>query len=160
MSEHQDVLELLREKGEFVKYGPILEELLSKTANELKESGKFNSVEEFYDNLATDKDLQDSVLVYMDELMKEYTVQDDNSSTEGFPDGSSMELGEYEQKAVTLLDQIKVGILSGELNMKELFDEVDTDVKYTIGLKYNVLTIEEYGLLGALLRYRSAKKTL
>lgn len=155
MSERQNALELLRENEEFMKCGPVLEELLDKIASKLIESGEFNSIEEFYNLLATDKDLQDRTLVSIDELMKEYVSQDDD-----LPNKELVKLGEYEQKAINLLDQIKEGILSGELNMKELFEEVNTDVKYAIGLKYNVLTVEEYGLLGALLRYRSAKKKL
>lgn len=155
MSEKEIALEQLRGKEEFMKCGPVLEEILDKTASKLIKSGEFNSIEEFYNLLATDKDLQDSVLVNINELMKEYVSQDDY-----LPNKELVKLGEYEQKAINLLDQIKEGILSGELNMKELFEEVNTDVKYTIGLKYNVLTVEEYGLLGALLKYRSAKKKL
>lgn len=155
MSERQNALEQLRGKEEFMKCGPVLEEILDKTASKLIKSGEFNSVEEFYNLLANDKDLQDRVLVNVNELMKEYVSQDD-----GLPNKELVKLGEYEQKAINLLDQIKEGVLSGELNMKELFEEVNTDVKYTIGLKYNVLTVEEYGLLGALLKYRSAKKKL
>lgn len=155
MSEKEITLEQLRGKEEFMKCGPVLEEILDKTASKLIESGEFNSVEEFYNLLANDKDLQDRVLVNVNELMKEYVSQDDY-----LPNKELVKLGEYEQKAINLLDQIKEGVLSGELNMKELFEEVNTDVKYTIGLKYNVLTVEEYGLLGALLKYRSAKKKL
>lgn len=155
MSEKEIALEQLRGKEEFMKCGPVLEEILDKTASKLIESGEFNSVEEFYNLLANDKDLQDRVLVNVNELMKEYVSQDDY-----LPNKELVKLGEYEQKAINLLDQIKEGVLSGELNMKELFEEVNTDVKYTIGLKYNVLTVEEYGLLGALLKYRSAKKKL
>ena len=155
MSEKGIALEQLRGKEEFMKCGPVLEEILDKTASKLIKSGEFNSVEEFYNLLANDKDLQDRVLVNVNELMKEYVSQDD-----GLPNKELVKLGEYEQKAINLLDQIKEGVLSGELNMKELFEEVNTDVKYTIGLKYNVLTVEEYGLLGALLKYRSAKKKL
>lgn len=155
MSKKEIALEQLRGKEEFMKCGPVLEEILDKTASKLIKSGEFNSIEEFYNLLATDKDLQDRVLVNINELMKEYVSQDDY-----LPNKELVKLGEYEQKAINLLDQIKEGILSGELNMKELFGEVNTDVKYTIGLKYNVLTVEEYGLLGALLKYRSAKKKL
>lgn len=155
MSEKEIALEKLRGKEEFMKCGPVLEEILDKTVSKLIKSGEFNSIEEFYNLLATDKDLQDRVLVNINELMKEYVSQDDY-----LPNKELVKLGEYEQKAINLLDQIKEGILSGELNMKELFEEVNTDVKYTIGLKYNVLTVEEYGLLGALLKYRSAKKKL
>lgn len=155
MSEKEIALEQLRGKEEFMKCGPVLEEILDKTVSKLIKSGEFNSVEEFYNLLANDKDLQDRVLVNVNELMKEYVSQDDY-----LPNKELVKLGEYEQKAINLLDQIKEGILSGELNMKELFEEVNTDVKYTIGLKYNVLTVEEYGLLGALLKYRSAKKKL
>lgn len=155
MSEKEIALEQLRGKEEFMKCGPVLEEILDKTASKLIKSGEFNSVEEFYNLLANDKDLQDRVLVNVNELMKEYVSQDDY-----LPNKELVKLGEYEQKAINLLDQIKEGVLSGELNMKELFEEVNTDVKYTIGLKYNVLTVEEYGLLGALLKYRSAKKKL